>query len=417
MLKRYLVLLCCSWGWWLPGSAQHCAADLFLQMRLSANPYLQEQQAAIDARIQQWIDNKTLRPRAVVTIPVVVHVVWREAIENISDEQVQSQIEVLNRDFRARNPEIATVPAIFRPVIADVEIEFCLAMTAPDGSLTTGITRRQTEVTQIGSRFLQGRRAICYTDLGGQDAWDTEHYLNIWIGKSTPLFIGEASFPGMDPPGEDGVRIDPVYFGTTGTVLPPYHLGRTVTHEIGHYFNLLHPWGMRFDSASCDQDDGINDTPRQSSTFRGECPVHPQIFCGTASMFMNFMNYTDDACMAMFTNGQKMRMLAALQLFRSGLMDAAGCQPPVSSQSAAPIAQAIRLSQNPVHRALQLQSAKTFSNPLRVRLLNVQGQELFSGVWQTGAIWNLDVSRFPAGLYVVVIQDREAIHTEKVVIR
>lgn len=262
--------------------------------------------------------SQSVAVRSVVTIPVVVHVVWNSEDENISDEQVFSQIEVLNKDFRAQNVEVANIPSVFQPLIADVEFEFCLAKTDPDGNASTGITRTFTQNT-VG---IGGSSSLHYSAQGGKDAWDTERYLNIYVAKFAGGVGGIASFPGQGPAAEQAVEIDYRQFGTINAV-PPYHLGRTCTHEIGHYFNLEHPWGPGFDD--CCEDDFVADTPEACDTYLGECPTFPISSCSEPDMFMNFMFYTNDECMGMFTLGQKERMLAALNEARPGLLEGEAC--------------------------------------------------------------------------------------------
>lgn len=407
-------MLLANFCWLSYNFAQHCATDFYLQQQIQINPNFIAKRTEIERFTQKWIAENRYHPsrRQVITIPVVVHVVWNTPSENISDAQIQSQIEVLNRDFRALNVEIPGVPAIFKPAIADAEIEFCLASRDPQGNPTNGITRTQTNVSQFSPI-----RAICYADRGGHDAWDTQQYLNIWVGDISTSFLGEASFPGMDIPEEDGVRIHFEAFGTIGSAgEPPYNLGRTTTHEIGHYFNLYHVWGQNINDPSCEYDDEVNDTPRQSSTFRNECPVHPQIFCGTASMFMNFMNYTDDACMAMFTKGQKMRMLAALNGPRVGLLNALGCQPPVSASEEPAFIKNIQLLQNPVREEIHLQRTAFPGEEIIIRLMNAQGQHIFSNVWQNDTAFTRNVSALPKGIYFLILQSGTNIFTKKIII-
>ncbi len=404
------VLLFCK----TPGLTQPCAADVYLRKQLEENPALYFKKAETEQFTQQWIAQYAdrLSPRVVITIPIVVHVVWKQPEENISEAQILSQIEVLNQDFRALNQEITGVPAIFRPAIADAEIEFCLATRDPEGKATNGITRTQTTVDQFNNI-----RAICYANSGGHDAWNPDQYLNIWVGNFGSPFIGEASFPGMSPSEEDGVRVDFQHFGTAGTAaMPPYNLGRTATHEVGHYFNLYHPWGAGLDNPDCSQDDEVADTPRQSSTFKNECPVHPQVFCGTASMFMNFMNYTDDACMAMFTKGQKARMLAALAGPRAGLPGSSGCLPPVSADDKSLFTKQIRLLQNPVQYEIKLVTDAPLLTKTIVRLLNMQGQLLFSDTWNHSSVFSKNVDAIPSGIYLLVLQNETNIFTKKIII-
>ncbi|GEM_PF-140104 len=400
--------------------AQPCATDFFLQQTLLEQPERSIQYAAIQRFTQQWIAENAdpITSRTIVTIPIVVHVVWKNAAENISDAQIISQIEVLNRDFRALNKEIINVPAIFKPTVANIEFQFCLARRTPEGAATTGITRTQTNVNNVGTETITinsvSKRAICYTELGGRDAWDTKKYLNIWLGKFE-FGLGEASFPNMADSEADGVRVDPTAFGTIGTASDaPYNLGRTATHEIGHYFNLQHPWGTI--EPNCNGDDGVTDTPRQFDDFRGECPTHPQLFCGTASMFMNFMNYSDDACLSMFTNGQKMRMLAALNGFRSGLLNSLGCDAPTTATKEPLLESTVQIIGNPIRERLQLHSTAPNSQVFNLLLVNVQGQIVSKDEWNTFSDYNQDLRNFPIGIYFLILQNENTHFYKKIIL-
>lgn len=299
-------------------AAQHCAADP------NRYPEFAEQRAQAGAAMEAWLqaNSQALQSRTLITIPVVVHVVYQTSPQNISQEQIQSQIEVLNADFRAQNDNLDIVPSIFQNLIADLEIEFCLAKSDPEGNFTTGITRTQTTKDDIGLSS-----DVHYAAQGGAGGWDPERYLNIWVADMGENVVGRASFPGAVPPAEDGVVIDPRYFGTTGLAAGsfPYNEGRTVVHEIGHYLNLYHPWGTG--TPTCDADDEVADTPLTSNNYLGECPQSLQASCGSLDMYTNFMYYTDDACMAQFTPGQKLRVLACLNGPRAGLLESMGCQP------------------------------------------------------------------------------------------
>jgi hypothetical protein len=252
--------------------------------------------------------------RQAVHIPVVVHVVWHTSAENISEAQIESQIEVLNRDFRATNPDKADVPAVFQDLIADSRLEFHLATTDPDGHPTNGITRTETSRTEFSDDD-----SVKFSARGGIDAWPTDRYLNVWVCNLQP-WLGYAQFPG-GPAETDGVVITHEGFGTTGTATAPFDRGRTTTHEIGHWFNLYHIWGD--DGGGCSGTDEVADTPNQGGPNYG-CPGFPHISCGNGpngDMFMNYMDYVDDACMVMFTEGQVRRMDAALEGPRSSFLD------------------------------------------------------------------------------------------------
>lgn len=334
--------------------------------------------------------------RAVVTIPVVVHVVWNTSAENISDEQIHSQIEVLNQDFNAQNSQIATVPNGFQAAIADVDFEFCLASKDPLGNPTTGITRTQTS-NNIG---IGGTAAIHRSSQGGQDAWDTDRYLNIWVAKFQGSIGGIASFPGEGPADEQGVEINYKQFGTIGTATnPPYHLGRTCTHEIGHYFNLEHVWGPSLNSC-CDEDDGVSDTPNSCETYIDQCPSGTTFSCAMPDMWMNFMNYTDDACMAMFTKGQKERMYVALNTFRPGLLNADGCQTVgLEEVIAKPI---IEVLGNPFVDELKLRINASDHAAWDLQVWDAGGRLLLQKKLASNHDFELETSALPSGLYLVL---------------
>lgn len=304
-------------------SAQRvCASHDVLEEQLMNNPILREKLEEIERHTEDFINTPPgLRERVQVTIPVVVNVVWNTTSENISDAQIQSQIDVLNQDFRATNADRTNTPAIFSGLIADFEINFCLATQDPSGNATTGIRRQQTSTTAFSSND-----AVKFTAQGGLDAWDRNKYLNLWVCDLSGGLLGYAQFPG-GAAATDGVVCDYLYFGTVGVATAPFNKGRTATHEIGHWLNLRHIWG----DANCGSD-LVSDTPTHNTSNAG-CPTYPHLSTcsGTpVEMTMNYMDYTDDACMYMFTAGQKARAQA---LFATGgsrvsLLTSTGCQPP-----------------------------------------------------------------------------------------
>lgn len=243
-----------------------------------------------------------------ITIPVVVHILYNDNKDNISRERVLSQLEVLNKDFAGTNDDIGNVPTAFKPFIADTRIRFALATVDPEGRATDGIVRKQT----MQQSWNQDDR-MKFSENGGSDAWNSHHYLNIWVCRLGNSMLGYASFPGSAPE-KDGVVIRTDIFGTLHVTHPVYNKGRTATHEIGHWLNLKHLWGDQF----CG-DDGVDDTPPQSN-YNSGCSNFPVIkyACNDdpkGEMFMNFMDFSDDACALMFTKGQASRMQ---QLFEAG---------------------------------------------------------------------------------------------------
>ena len=248
----------------------------------------------------------TIAAPDVIIIPVVVHIVYNNSDQNISNDQVRSQIKVLNQDFRKKNSDAAYIPAAFKNVAADARIEFRLATLDPSGIATDGIVRKSTDVTAFG---LDDK--IKSSLLGGDDAWNRDYYLNLWVGNLSGGMMGYASVPGCDPE-KDGVVIKYSAFGTTSNVLAPFNKGRTAVHEIGHWLGLRHIWG----DADCG-DDRIEDTPPQAGPTRG-CPSGVVATCSSGAagnMYMNFMDFTNDECTNMFTEGQTHRMR---ELFGAG---------------------------------------------------------------------------------------------------
>jgi pregnancy-associated plasma protein-A len=252
-------------------------------------------------------------------IPTVVHVVYKTNAQNISDAQIKSQIDVLNADFRKKNADVSTTPAVFMPLASDARVQFKLATTDPAGKATDGITR--TKTTKDSFSHDDGVKSA---GSGGADPWPADKYLNIWVCQLGGGLLGYAQFPG-GPAATDGVVILHSGFGTTGTAAAPFNLGRTTTHEVGHWLNLRHIFGD--DGTGCAGSDFVADTPNQGGPNFG-VPTFPHVSCGNGpngDMFMNYMDYVDDVAMVMFTAGQVTRMQATLDGFRSAIGHAIPC--------------------------------------------------------------------------------------------
>lgn len=297
-------LCCLATGLFAQDAARNCST-MEVDARLRAeDPGYATRMEAIESFTQEYVSNNAGGTRATVTIPVVVHVVYNNATENISDAQILSQIDVLNDDFRRNNADAVFTAAGFLGVAADTEIEFCLASVDPSGNPTTGITRTSTTKTSFSTDD-----KVKQTSQGGIDAWDRDSYLNLWVCDLSGGLLGYAQFPG-GAASTDGVVCDYQYFGTIGTATAPFDLGRTATHEVGHWLNLRHIWGD--DGTSCAGSDLVADTPNQADETYG-CPSTTRISCSNGpngDMYQNYMDYTDDACMNIFTSGQKTRMQA-----------------------------------------------------------------------------------------------------------
>ncbi|MCB9303709.1 MAG: T9SS type A sorting domain-containing protein [Lewinellaceae bacterium] len=289
-----------------------CGTMQYLEYEQQLDPQRLERLEMIEKHTREFLNNPNRDVTGVITIPVVVHVVWNTSTENLSDAQIQTQIDVLNEDFRRLNADASNTPSVFLGVAADTEIEFCLATVDPNGNATNGITRTQTSSTSFSTN-----NNVKFNATGGHDAWPSGQYLNIWVCDLSGGLLGYAQFPGGNS-ATDGVVCDYLYFGTIGTATPPYHLGRTATHEVGHWLNLRHIWG----DGGCSVDDLVSDTPLAgSANFTGApCTFPGPNTCNTGAgdlpdMFQNYMDYSDDACMNILTLGQKARMRA---LFDTG---------------------------------------------------------------------------------------------------
>jgi hypothetical protein len=272
-----------------------CASQEVLDAQLKADPML----AIRMNEIESFTTNRILTNRLVngkIEIPVVVNVLYRTASENISDSQIQSQIDVLNKDFNALNSDYNSVPALFSGVKANIGITFVLDQ----------IIRKSTTKTSWGTTDNMKK-----TNKGGLAPTSPTTKLNLWSCTIGGGILGYAQFPG-GASATDGVVIDPKYFGLSGAANAPFNLGRTATHEVGHWMNLRHIWG----DATCGSD-LVSDTPTHNDANYG-VPTYPHYSTcpGTpVEMTMNYMDYTDDNGMYMFSQGQKTRMAA---IFVSG---------------------------------------------------------------------------------------------------
>ncbi|MBK8499651.1 MAG: fibronectin type III domain-containing protein [Flavobacteriales bacterium] len=315
----------------LAAAQRTCGSMEYLQQQIATDPDRGASLEGIESFTNQWIAEHGAEDRAVVTIPVVFHVVYANSAQNISDAKIQAQIAQLNADYARLNSDANQTPSIFTGVAANTEVQFCLAQRDPSGAATTGIVRRSTSTSSFSDND-----GVKYTSSGGSNAWPRDSYLNIWSCNLGGGLLGYAQFPG-GAAATDGVVI--LYSSVGSLTNPgtasPYHLGRTLTHEVGHWLNLRHIWG----DANCGSD-LVSDTPTHNTSNFG-CPTYPHYSTcsGTpVEMTSNYMDYTDDGCMNIFTAGQKTRMQA---LFGAGgsrvsLATSLGCVPPSGGTCAVP---------------------------------------------------------------------------------
>jgi len=339
----------------------------------------------------------------IIVIPVVIHLLYHTAAENITDAQILSQLEVLNKDYRRLNNDTINTPAPFKQVAADARITFCLARKDPNGKPTTGIIRKYTAV----QNWLSDDE-MKFNATGGDNAWDPKKYLNIWVCNLFGRALGYSSLPGSQPD-KDGVVIKYSVFGTTGTSYP-FNKGRTATHEVGHWLGLSHIWGDK----SCG-DDGVYDTPPQQSYNNG-CPSFPHTTAcsinGNGDMFMNFMDLTDDACMNMFTTGQKNKMRSQFGIggVRNSFLNPTGSDSSFTVE-AGPLPEenkttvSMQVYPNPVSDRLIIKSAAAAELiGKEVSIFNVFGRTVTTQLL-TSQVNSIIVSALPAGMYIVQIGD------------
>jgi len=387
-------------------SQSTCASTQYFLEELKKDPSLASKQDLPSAKQNtatiEVFGNST--GSSVIKIPVVVHVLYNNVSQNISNEQVQSQIDVLNKEFRLKHEDTSKIPTYFRPFAADTEFEFVLASVTPQGNATNGIVRKSTATQSFGMDD-----KIKYSSKGGDDAWDSDQYLNIWVGNLVSGVMGYSSVLGGTKE-KDGVVLTYTAFGTVGAVVKPYHKGRTAVHEIGHWMGLKHIWGDSY----CGND-GVDDTPQQSSATRG-CPVGILTSACSVSptgiMYNNYMDLTSDECTNMFTLGQKARMRSS---FATG-----GAHAKLAGSSAL---SATPLPALPVREEVLPQVSKVvpgvYPNP-SVSYLMVDLKTLTSLVGETAIIYNqlgqqmmqyqltqtvtrIDISRLKDGAYFLKI--------------
>jgi hypothetical protein len=391
-------------------------------------------------------------PRPVITIPVVVHVIHKgEPVgtgTNISDAQIQSQIDVLNQDFRRLNSDVLFSPAPFRGSSADPLIQFCLAQQKPDGSSTNGIMRylepTQTEYSTLGvpSELRCLNRLTIESIIKPETIWNRDKYLNIWVSELRQLppvingqpnnslgnnqgcnfestFLGYAQFPGGASE-TDGVWLGYKYFGNNGSAISPFNLGRTATHEIGHWLNLKHIWGDDTTAPTplpqCSLDDEVLDTPLQSTKSEGcnSFPYNDSCSSFPGIMFMNYMDYSDDNCLSIFTFGQSARMDSTLFNQRAGLLTSNGCQPSTLGLNDNSIENSIKVYPNPFTNQLTIEA----NEPIyKVEIYNLLGQKVkvFGINNPSESTVYIELSELAQGNYIAKIHTEVNIKSIKII--
>jgi hypothetical protein len=374
---------------------------------------LAKQQIEISKDISRWMNENSNAERtssSTVIIPVVIHVLWHDSIENISDAAILSQLDVLNQDYSRTNSDASLTPSLWQSIAVNTDFKFCFAKRKPDGTHTNGIERKQTTVVAWSPDD-----AMKHAASDGLDVWDRNQYLNIWVVNFSNNVLGYSELPGS-PADIDGVAIAYEAFGKYETYLSPqYNLGRTTTHEIGHWFGLLHTWGD--DGGNCNNSDSVADTPNQGLEDYG-CPTFPKTdACSPSSpgiMFMNYMDYSDDVCMNMFTAGQVARMTATLNAYRPSIITSPGCASVGIDEI--DLYEFITVFPNPAAEEVFLSVNFPQFTDLKYSVNNLLCETVISGEEKnvSSSRIKINVSALATGMYVLLLRTDEGVLSKKI---
>lgn len=424
-MRKYLLLLFVSVFIMSAGISRaqqlnRCGTMEYFARQKAADPLLESKMAAVEEMTQEFEKQSSgmRTSNTVITIPVVFHVLYKTTAQNISNNRIFDQISTLNKDYAYLNADTVNTPAAFRPMAANTNIQFCLAQQDPNGDPTTGIIRKS--VTANGFDPLSNDN-VKYSALGGDDAWDRNNYLNIWVcnftGASAQI-IGISQFPGGAAATDGCVLLygtvgGETYHGTTAY----YNLGRTATHEIGHWLNLRHIWGD--DGGACNGSDYVTDTPNQASE-NYSCVTFPHVSCNNGpngDMFNNYMDYGDDNCLNMFTAGQGTRMTATLNGPRISIknsvkcFDVTGISDPAGEVS-------FSISPNPSAGEFVLTGQLNNQTDVQITVTNLLGEIVYKSLEksQSYLVHKIDISGRPNGIYMIEVRSNAGVSTRKVVV-
>lgn len=392
------------------------------------NPSLASKRQSVEQIAQEWLKNNSTKKMTVATIPVVFHVVYNPSIpaQNVPDSIIYSQLQVLNDDYRRTNADTVNTRPEFDSLATDVQIEFCLANVDPNGNFTTGINRVTTTANDFS--FSPFNNAVKKTASGGVDPWPATDYLNIWVCDmytgGSPFVLGYAQFPGDDP-ATDGVVLTYQHTGYRpwDAAASPANLGRTASHEVGHYFGLRHIWG----DGDCDSTDYVTDTPNAVEASQQICTLTNNT-CDDAiaepywngwdpfDMLENYMDYSTDACMNMFTHGQKARMWSFLNTDRVSLLTSTKCDGPTFINEILPTSSLV-VYPNPASNGITLEWPGEFKFE-RLEVVDLVGKTLINEIVLSAyAKYTVNTSELTNGVYFVKLVNGNNVTVKKIVIQ
>ena len=402
----------------------------------SQNPLAKANFINTDIAAKNWLASPINKIKAsqktnsVIVIPVVVHVVYKNAIENIPDSQVVRQIQILNECYSLQNTNFPTGRAIFDSIGADIELQFCLAANDPQGNPTNGIVRKS---APSGTSFdpIFNMDKVKSSATNGDDPWPNDKYLNIWVCDMSffgnAFVLGYATFPG-EVPALDGVVIQSEYFGF-GTAAAPNNLGRTTVHEVGHFFGMRHIWADDDSQATgqCDSTDFVDDTPNQAAKSQSDCNLtinscsNEAPYWGTIDppdMVENYMDYSADGCMAMFTKGQKARMYSYLSTSPARIAiktSLVGCSSVGLKDLYSKFSDYLFVYPNPTSDLLNINITQFTPQNLNCEIYNANGQ-LVKAIKQLDFQNTISLSDLANGMYVVKVYNGEVNAIKKITV-
>lgn len=401
-----------------------CGTDAHIQAMDAQDPQYLINRQDIENFTQQLIANDpNHRAASIVVVPVVFHVLYQNTTENIATAKIMEQLDVLNDDYGRMNADTTNTPTIFKPLAANTGIQFCLAQRDPNGASTTGIVRVSTTIGCFGGGGASPESV--------SPIWNRNKYLNVYICDMCQGLLGWATLPGGSA-ATDAVHV--LYSSVGGPNNPgtanPYHLGRTATHEVGHWFNLQHTFSGNCAGTTANtcatQGDFCCDTPPTNGSNFG-CPTNqnsctettpfpPPYTSNVVDQVQNYMDYTDDPCMNLFTLNQSTRMNAAITGARNSLLTSDGCVP-VGIEEIIDVA-SFYLAPNPSTGIVNMQLFAFKPSKIHLQVYNMVG-ELVAEQKMEASGWlqkQMDFSDLSNGVYQMILKSETNQHTRKIII-
>jgi len=412
--------------------AQHnvwCASDMLLSKAIAEDPTVVDRMEEQQRQNEMYAAANKNQQMPLVTIPVVFHVIWNTSTENVSDAQLLSQLDILNEDFNATNPNFTNTVASFQGVAGNANIEFCLADMDPSGQPHSGINRKQNNKACYDNQLETNDMKYDNSMFDGIAAWPKNSYLNVWVvdicpGSGGTTVLGYAYRPNVTTAANDGFVIDYRYIGAPGVGVAT-SFGRVATHEIGHWLDLPHPWtnptGNPCASNCCGVDDGFSDTPNSDGP-NFQCPL-THASCNSIDNVQNYMDYADGDCQTMFTQQQITKMQNLLnnpsQTFgRGSLKNSLGCSNAVSVfDFQNDLKEAFTYFPNPTAGLVNIELKSDLPNKdFSINVFDLSGKLVFQkwDVTNGADKGNFDISHLNDGVYIARLNNGSAVSGFKI---